>query len=122
MAWVAILWICGYAGTVQQTKSDTGIVMYTHMGLHMVNEIPWIELMNMMPDILRMRRFQEWDPGEMDTYSEMYLHEGMHRVHMTKEVIWRYVITGMVMEWDNKQQCHKSAMPGGLFKIFHSKK
>jgi hypothetical protein len=46
----------------------------------------------------------------------MYLHKGMHRVHMTKEVIWRYVITGMVMEWDNKQQCHKRAMPGGLFK------
>jgi hypothetical protein len=178
MAWVAILWICGYAWTVQQTKRDTGNVMYTHAGLHrgcMVNEITWTEWMytgqqclgcqvmtwcqgdinpgqpwsgerypasqevsgiptpdylsgerypscqttamveDMMPDILRMR-FPEWDPGEMDTYSEMYLHEGMHRVLMAKEVIWRYVITGIVMEWDTKQQCHERAMPGGLFK------
>ena len=66
---------------------------------------------DMMPDILRMR-FQEWDPGEMDTYSEMYL----HRVYMAKEVIWGYVITGIVMEWDTKQQCHERAMMGGLFK------
>jgi hypothetical protein len=72
-------------------------------------------VMDMMPYILRMR-FQEWDPGEMDTDSEMYLHEGMHRVHMAKEVIWRYVITGIVMEWDTKQHCHEMAMPGGLFK------
>ena len=46
----------------------------------------------------------------------MYLHEGMHRVLMAKEVIWRYVITGIVMEWVIKQQCHERAMMGDLFK------
>ena len=59
-----------------------------------------------MPGILRVR-FREWDPGEMDTYSEMYLQE----VSMAKEVIrghvikfegmiWVYMTTGIVMEWD----------------------
>ena len=50
----------------------------------------------MMPDILRMR-FREWDQGEMDTVNEMYLHQGMHRVHRAKEVTWGYMITGIVI-------------------------
>ena len=33
MAWLAILWIRGYDGAVQQTKRDTGDVMYNHAGV-----------------------------------------------------------------------------------------
>ena len=162
IAWMAIIWISGDAGTALQTKhgglqgpwwgSTQGISTLNYgMGndipTAMVEEkMPDIQLMrsqewdpgvlargmstlnygletdittvlvvDMMPDILRMG-FQEWDPGVMDTDSEMYLHEGMHRVHMANEVIWGYVITGIVMEWDTKQQCHERAMMGGLFK------
>ena len=66
---------------------------------------------DMMPGILRMR-FQEWDPGEMDTFSEMYLQE----VSMAKEVIRGHVVTWIVMKWDTKSQCHERAMMGYLFK------
>ena len=74
MAWIAILWIRGYDGAVLQNKRDTGDVMYNHAGGRYPSHQTAAMVEDMMPGILRMR-FQEWDPGEMDTYSEMYLPE-----------------------------------------------
>ena len=95
MTWVAILWIHGHDGAVQQTKHDTGDVMYNHAGERYPSHQTAAMVEDMMPGMLRMM-FQEWDPGEMNTYSEMYL----HGVSMAKEVIRGYTITGIVMEWD----------------------
>ena len=81
-----ILWIHGYDGAVQQIKRDTGDVMYNHTGGSYPTHQTAAMVEDMMPGMLRMR-FQEWDPGEMNTYSEMYLPE----VSMAKEVIRGHV-------------------------------
>jgi hypothetical protein len=67
--------------------------------------------------------YQGWDPGKMytikegPTVKEMYRSEGLHRVYNFEGMIWVYVITGIVTEWDNGQQCYERVMMGGLFKV-----
>ena len=99
--------------------------MYNHAGERYPSHQTAAMVEDMMPGMLRMM-FQEWDPGEMNTYSEMYLPEVsmakevirghvmewdpgetnsdsemyLHGVSMAKEVIRGHVITGIVMKWD----------------------
>ena len=60
--------------------------------------------------------YQGWDPGEMytiregPTVKEMYRSKGLHSVYKFEGMIWVYMITGIVMEWDPGEMNSDSEM------------
>ena len=74
IAWMAIIWISGDAGTALQTKhgglqgpwwgSTQGMLArgISTLNYGMGNDIPTDMVEEIMPDI-QLMRFQEWDPG-----------------------------------------------------------
>ena len=111
MAYLAILWIRGDAGTAQQTKH--GGLYEPWWGSATPGVLAMVE--DTQLDILDMG-YQGWDPGKMytikegPTVKEMYRSEGLHSVYKFKGMIWVYVITRIVTEWDNGQQCYERVM------------
>ena len=101
MAYLAILWISGDAGTAQQTKH--GGLYEPWWGSATPGVLAMVE--DTQVDYLEMGH-QGWDPGEMyiiregPTVKERYRSEGLHSVYKFEGMIWVYVITGIVMEWD----------------------
>ena len=103
MAWMVILWIYGESGTVLQTK---------HGGLHGT----WwgsstLGLVEEIIPAIKMMRFQEWEPGDIDTGEEMQKYEGPHRGHAVKKFTWMEFV-------DNGQQCLERAMMEGQREIY----
>jgi hypothetical protein len=60
---------------------------------------------------IKMMRFQEWEPGDIDTGEEMQKYEGPHRGHAVKKFTWMEFV-------DNGQQCLERAMMEGQREIY----
>ena len=55
---------------------------------------------------IKMMRFQEWEPGDIDTGEEMQKYEGPHRGHAVKKFTWMEFV-------ENGQQCLERAVMEG---------